>query len=75
MVSDKIKAIMQIKGVTSQQLADYFGMSRQAMYNKFQRDTWTTSDLIKAMDFLDCEIIIKSNDNIQMYLTTKDIHK
>jgi transcriptional regulator with XRE-family HTH domain len=55
-ISDKIKALLKLKGKNNQELAEYLGISSQALSNKFYRDSYSGEDLIKVATFLECEL-------------------
>ena len=47
-VSDKIKALLKMKGRKMNELADYLGIGRQSLSNKFSRGSFSAEDLIKT---------------------------
>ena len=49
MVSDKIKALLNIKGKKYKELAQLFGISEQAMRNKFARGSFSNLLLLKVI--------------------------
>lgn len=55
-MKDSIKAMVSLKGKTMTELAQYLGMSRQALSNKFYRDSFSGDDLLKIANFLDCKL-------------------
>lgn len=70
MVSATLKTIMKEKGVTSRQLAEYLGMSPQSLANKFSRDTWQADELIKAVEFLGCQLVIQPTPEVTYILSS-----
>lgn len=72
MVSDTIKEIMKQKNIKKWQLAKALDISPQALTNKFSRDKWQVDELIKALDFLGCELVIESKPNTLYVLTNRD---
>lgn len=72
MVSDTIKEIMKQKNIKKWQLAKALDISPQALTNKFSRDKWQVDELIKALDFLGCELVIESKPNTLYVLTSHD---
>ena len=50
-VSDKVKAVMALSGKRQIDLAEEFGMSKQAMSNKFAKNSWFAKDLVKVANF------------------------
>lgn len=71
MVSDKIKGLLSIKGKKYKELAQLFGISEQAMRNKFARGSFSADELIMVADFVDCQLAFEI-DNAQKVLLTKD---
>jgi transcriptional regulator with XRE-family HTH domain len=51
-VSDKVKAGLKLNGIEIKSLAEFLGITRQSMSNKFSRDSFSAEDLIKIADFL-----------------------
>lgn len=41
-------------------LADHFGISKQALSNKFYRGSFTAQELIEAAEYCECEIVINT---------------
>lgn len=74
-VSEKIKAVMQLKNVKQADLAEFFDMSPQAMRNKFHRGSWSAEDLIKVAEVAGCEIQIKIDDKQFILLDSADVRK
>ena len=72
-VADKIKSLMTLKGKTHKELAEHLGLaSTQVLYNKFARDNLSVTDLIKAVEFLDCELTIIVDENQRIRLNQND---
>lgn len=74
-VGNKIRALLQLKGKGPMDLAEYFGVSPQAMRNKLSRNSFSAEDLIKVADYLDCELTFIAENNQKIILTTEDIRK
>ena len=55
-ISDKVKALLKLQGKNNKGLAEYLGISDQALSNKFYRDSYSGEDLIKIAAFLECEL-------------------
>ena len=66
MVSDKIKALLSMKGKKYNELATLFGISPQAMRNKFVRGSFSADELIMIADFLNCQLAFEV-DNEQKF--------
>lgn len=59
-LSNEIKGLLTVKGYKQLDLQDVFDMaSRQAVANKFARNSWSVEDLVKVVDFLGGKLIIK----------------
>lgn len=52
--TEKIKVILTKRKMTATQLAGKIGISRQNLSNKMSRDDFSTSDLMKIAEALDC---------------------
>lgn len=74
-VSEKIKALLQIKGKKKAELAEYLGMNSQSLSNKFSRDSFSAEDLIKISSFLDCSLTFEIDDKQKIVLDKSDIKK
>lgn len=72
-VTDKIKALLSIKGKKNVELAAYLGISPQSLQNKFTRGSFSAEDLIKVSDFLGCTLAFEINDSQKIILETSDI--
>ena len=72
-VTDKIKALLALKGKKNIELANYFEISAQSMQNKLNRGSFSAEDLIKISDFLGCELSFTINESQKITLTTDDI--
>lgn len=70
MVSQKLKYIMKSKGVTNIQVAKHLGMSPQSFSNKLFRDSFSVQDLVAILDFLGCRLIIESEPDILIHLSS-----
>ena len=61
-VSQRVKQALVGCGKKQIELADHFGISRQAMSNKFSRDSWSADELAKVADFVGGELVIEMPD-------------
>ncbi len=73
MVSDKIKALLSIKGKKYKELAKLFGISEQAMRNKFARGSFSAEELIRIADFLNCQLAFNIDSEQKIILTMDDL--
>ena len=74
-VSDKIKAMLNLRGRKIIDLAEYFGMSPQAMRNKLNRGSFSAEDLIKIGIFLDAELSYKISESQRIVLEKNDLRE
>lgn len=74
-VTDKIKALLSIKGKKNIDLAEYLGISPQSMQNKLSRGSFSAEDLIKIADFLECRLEFTIDENQKIVLGMDDIRK
>jgi transcriptional regulator with XRE-family HTH domain len=72
-ISDKVKALLKLKGKNNGGLAEYLGISVQALSNKFYRDSYSGEDLIKIATYLECEIAFIVDSSTKLALTMGDI--
>ena len=70
--SDKVRALLALHGKKIVELADYFGMTRQSMSNKMQRDSWTCDDLEKVAAFVECDLLFEMGNGQRVYLYAKE---
>ena len=72
-VANKVKTVMQFKGKDHAGLAAHLGISKQALSNKFYRDSFSAVDLIKIAEYTECPIAFIANDNMNVVLDRSDI--
>lgn len=72
-VTDKIKALLSIKGKKNIELAAYLGISPQSLQNKFNRGSFSAEDLIKVSNFLECTLAFEIDENQKIILDGSDI--
>jgi len=72
-VSDKIKAMLNLKGKKIMELADYFELSPQAMRNKLNRGSFSAEDLIRISMFLGVELSFRISENQIIMLDKGDL--
>jgi transcriptional regulator with XRE-family HTH domain len=71
-ISDKVKALLKLKGKSNSGLAEYLRISVQALSNKFYRDSYSGDDLVKIAAFLECELAFIAGST-KIALTLDDI--
>lgn len=74
-VSDKIKGLLNMNGKKYKELAGLFGISEQAMRNKFARGSFSADELIMIADFVGCQLAFEMDDMQKVLLTTADLRK
>lgn len=74
-VSDKINALLQIRGTKKYELAEFLEMSPQSLRNKFNRGSFSAEDLIKIASFLNCTLAFEIDDRQKIILDNSDIRE
>ena len=74
-VADKVKAMLNLKGVKIMDMAEHFDMTPQAMRNKLNRGSFSAEDLIRVSMFLGAELSFKISDNQVIVLDENDIRE
>ncbi|HHV10810.1 MAG TPA: helix-turn-helix transcriptional regulator [Clostridiales bacterium] len=74
-VTDKVKALLSIKGNKNIELAQYLGITPQSLQNKFNRGSFSAEDLIKIADFLSCSLEFSIDDKQKIVLSMEDIRE
>ena len=74
-VTNKVRAMLNIAEKKTSDLEQCLGISVQAVRNKFSRDIFSLSDLIKISDSLGWELQFKASDGQSIVLTIEDIKK
>ena len=72
-ISSKVKALLKLRGKENGDLARYLGISTQALSNKFYRDSFSASDLIRIVAFLDCNLAFVIDEEQKIVLDEADI--
>lgn len=63
MISTELKSILVRKSIKQQDLQSVLGLSsKQAVNNKFAKNSWSAEDLIKVVTFLGGELIIRIDE-------------
>ena len=71
-VTNKVKALMHLNNKDHSDLAAALGISKQALSNKFSRDSFSAEDLIKIASALGCDLAFVSGD-VKIMLDLEDI--
>lgn len=72
-VSDKVRALLALRGKRQADLAAHFGMKPQSMNNKIKRDSWSAEDLIKVAEFTGSRVAFVLDDDQKIYLESSDL--
>lgn len=72
-VTQKVKALLSIKGKKNIELAKYLGMSPQSLQNKLNRGSFSAEDLIKIADFTGTSLVFEVSNNQKIVLENTDI--
>lgn len=67
-VSQRVKQALAGCGKRQVDMAEYFGVSRQAMSNKVARDSWSAYDLAKAAAFCGAKLTIIMPDGQEIVI-------
>lgn len=74
-ISQKIKSVLDLGDKKQIELGDYMGMSKQTVANKFNRDSWSASDLIKVADLTGCKLAYVFPDGSQVVFSIDEAHE
>lgn len=69
--SKAIKSIANQKNISYDQIANKFGVNKQALYNRQHRNAYSVNDLIKICEILDAELCIRDGDNVYSLMETQ----
>lgn len=72
-VTDKIKALLSLRGVKQTELAKHLGITPQSMRNKFARGSFSAEDLIKIADYLSCSLQFVVDEKQRIIFDLSDI--
>lgn len=74
-ISNKLRAVLNIAEKKPSDLSECLGISVQAVRNKFSRDSFSVSDIIKITDSLGWELQCTAPNGQTVVLTMEDIKK
>lgn len=72
-VTDKVKAAMAVSGKENKDLAQYLGITKQALSNKFNRGSYSAEDLIKIAGFTGATLNFEFEDRTKITFSLDDI--
>lgn len=73
-VANKMRAVLNLSNRKIPDLSGCLRMSDQGVRNKFSRDSFSVSDLIKICDALNCKLSIKTQSGQVVYLGMDDLN-
>lgn len=71
-VTGKIRALMNLHNKDHAAIASALGISKQALSNKFTRDSFSADDLIVISEALGCSLMFVADD-VKIALTMEDV--
>ena len=75
MVSEKIKALLNLTGKKQSDLAVHMGIAAQSVANKMLRDSWSAKDLANIADFVGGKLSITLPDGQQIFISIPEDEK
>lgn len=66
-VNTVLKTIMKDHKVTQADIARAFGISNQAVFNRFNSGSWKIDEVIKILALADCRLVVESGE-IRRYI-------
>lgn len=72
-VTEKVKALLSIKGKKNVELAEYLGIAPQSLQNKLNRGSFSAEDLIKIADFTGTSLAFEVGEKQKIVLENTDI--
>ncbi|MGN0159336.1 MAG: helix-turn-helix domain-containing protein [Brotaphodocola sp.] len=74
-VTEKVKALLSIKGKKNIELAAYLEISPQSLQNKLNRGSFSAEDLIKIAEFTESPLVFEVDENQKIVLDKADIRQ
>ena len=71
-ISTKIKALLNLSGKDHTGLAAYLGISKQALSNKFYRNTFSAADLVKVAEYTESRLSFVFPDGNKVIVDSTD---
>lgn len=69
MVSEKVKALLNLTGKKQSDLAAHMGIAAQSVANKMLRDSWSAKDLVSVADFVGGKLSINLPNGQNIYIS------
>ena len=74
-LTNKLNALLALSGKTKSDAAEYFGIKRQSVSNKFQRETFSIEDIIGFCDLTGSVLMIQHPSGQTITLDKSDLVK
>lgn len=74
-ISNKIRALIKLRGFKNKDLAAAMGVTPASINNKLFRDSLTTADLVRIVDALGGKLTVNFPDGEQLSFTMADIEE
>lgn len=71
-ISAKVTAVLKAKGLSQNNLAAAYGVSKQSMSNKVRMERWDASDLIKVANIAGGKLAFILQDGSVIYFDPED---
>ena len=72
-ISNKVRALIKLRGFTNKDLAAAMGVTTASFNNKLFRDSLTAADLVRIVDALGGKMTVSFPDGEQLGFTMADL--
>ena len=59
-VNEVLKTIMKDHGLSQSDVARFYGVKPQSIFNKFKRGSWDVDEVVKLLESIDCRLVVES---------------
>lgn len=74
-ISSKVKAVLAVGDKKMGDVPEVLGLTRQAVNAKVVRNSFSVSDVVRIMDYLGGQVILRTSDGIEVPVTLDDVEK
>lgn len=74
-ISSKVKAVLAVGDKKMGDVPEVLGLTRQAVSAKVVRNSFSVSDVVRIMDYLGGQMILRTFDGIEVPITLDDVEK
>lgn len=74
-ISSKVKAVLAVGDKKMGDVPEVLGLTRQAVSAKVVRNSFSVSDVVRIMDYLGGQVILRTSDGIEVPVTLDDVEK